>query len=345
MAVVANESHDGTNGISDVDSSSVRSDGIPVAGVTDSPAWLGTQSLGVTEDDMESWCPALLDALLVDNATGGNIIWATEGRSIHGVSHVANEQISPSQITGEMRGTIRPRVAKAKATQTSRTKEKAEVFTPSWICNMQNNVVDRAWFGGEWADRKSGSPFNDETERSWEATSGRISFPDSPDGATGDGTGRTWEAYVRANRMEMACGEAPYLVSRYDTTTGNPIPLCDRIGLLDRKLRVVSENATDDDWRAWAIIALQSCYAFEYQGDSLLIARENVLLGWADAYMWRLGHAPSAEECLEAAHIVSWNIWQMDAFTMCVPGTEEKSVIMNWETGQSYEFERQVHRG
>lgn len=42
---------------------------------------------------------------------------------------------------------------------------------------------------------------------------------------------------------------APYLASRYDTVSGAPIPLQARIGLLDRKLRVVNENAKDDaDW-------------------------------------------------------------------------------------------------
>jgi hypothetical protein len=39
--------------------------------------------------------------------------------------------------------------------------------------------------------------------------------------------------------MEISCGEAPYLVSRYDTVSGNIISVDDRIGLLDRKLRVV----------------------------------------------------------------------------------------------------------
>ena len=44
------------------------------------------------------------------------------------------------------------------------------------------------------------------------------------------------------NRMEITCGEAPYLVSRYDTTTGEPIPIGRRIGLLDRKLCVINRQ-------------------------------------------------------------------------------------------------------
>ena len=33
--------------------------------------------------------------------------------------------------------------------QQQRSREMAEVFTPSWICNKQNNLIDNAWFGRE----------------------------------------------------------------------------------------------------------------------------------------------------------------------------------------------------
>lgn len=315
------------------------------------PDWLGkADKTDITEDDILAWCPSLLDALLVDHATGGNIIWATDSHEGLGAGYGSDEQILPRLVTGERRGTVRPRVTKAKEEQARRTKGKAEVFTPSWICNMQNNVVDRAWFGSvweSWAEATSGSPFNDEVDggRGWEPTSGDVAFPDEPSAAGEDGT-RSWQDYIRANRMEMACGEAPYLASRYDTTTGETIPIDRRIGLLDRKLRIVKENTWDDDegWREWALRALKSCYGFEYQGDSLLIARENMLYDWADSYRDRLGHVPSVEECLEVADIVSWNIFQMDGFTYCVPNTDAKSLIRNWDVGVTYRFEEQIRR-
>ena len=50
-----------------------------------------------------------------------------------------------------------------------------------------------------------------------------------------------------AQRLEISCGEAPYLVSRYDTVMGETIPISQRIGLLDRKLRVVSENTDTEE--------------------------------------------------------------------------------------------------
>ena len=52
---------------------------------------------------------------------------------------------------------------------------------------------------------------------------------------------------VVAFRLEISCGEAPYLVSRYDTVTGETIPISQRIGLLDRKLRVISENTDTEE--------------------------------------------------------------------------------------------------
>ena len=68
----------------------------------------------------------------------------------------------------------------------------------------------------------------------WISTREKIVFPDIK--------GKQWKNYIDARRMEISCGEAPYLVSRYDTVTGTSIKLNERIGLLDRKLRVVNEN-------------------------------------------------------------------------------------------------------
>lgn len=87
-----------------------------------------------------------------------------------------------------------------------------------------------------------------------------------------------WTDYVLSTRLEISCGEAPYLVSRYDTITGQPINIIDRIGILDRKIRVINENTyTENDWMYWVLKAYQSIYGFELQGDNLLLARENLL--------------------------------------------------------------------
>ena len=64
----------------------------------------------------------------------------------------------------------------------------------------------------------------------------------------------TWQDYVRLTCLEITCGEAPYLVSRYDVATGESIPLEKRIGLLDRKLRLINDKIeTKEEWMEWAI--------------------------------------------------------------------------------------------
>lgn len=138
----------------------------------------------------------------------------------------------PALITCVNGEVIKPRIKKTKEEQQARIRGKAEVFTPSWVCNCQNNLIDDAWFGYSGA-------FNTEGDKCWTATFSPVKFLE----------GKTWQDYVQENRLEITCGEAPYLVSRYDTVTGKEIPIKSRIGLLDRKLRVIGENVSDkDEW-------------------------------------------------------------------------------------------------
>lgn len=212
--------------------------------------------------------PKLLELLLIDrtkttNEDVHNIMWATDNYAPMGQGYQEWDEINIERITGENGMLLRPRVNKSKAEQEYRSRDKAEVFTPAWICNKQNNLIDAAWFSGT-------SPFNIENDdNTWESATGKIPFP-TPDG-------KTWQDYVKDTRLEMACGEAPYLVSRYGVVSGMDIPIKERIGVLDRKLRVVSENVDNvREWIKWATIAYQNTYGFEWQGDNLLLAREAV---------------------------------------------------------------------
>ncbi|MBR1557676.1 MAG: restriction endonuclease subunit M, partial [Prevotella sp.] len=215
-----------------------------------------------------------------------------------GPEYTYHSEILPHLITGDHGMVIRPRVLKTKEEQTDRAKDMAEVFTPSWVCNAQNNLVDEAWFG-----RKDVFNIEDTKTHTWKANPNNIEFPE----------GKTWKDYVRATRMEMTCGEAPYLVSRYDATTGEPIPLQERIGLLDRKLRVISENVdASGDWLEWAQVAYKNTYGFEWQGDNLLLAREALLWTFIEYYQAKFGKAPLTKSINYIAYIISWNLWQMD---------------------------------
>ena len=60
-------------------------------------------------------------------------------------------------------------------------------------------------------------------------------------------------------RIEITCGEAPYIASRYDTTTGEQIPIMKRTGLLNRKLRIASEITSEEEkWLREALRAIMS---------------------------------------------------------------------------------------
>ena len=270
----------------------------------------------ISENELLTAHPNVLEKLLLDHTTRKNIFWATDSYADLGEGYQFDDEITVERITGRNGRVIQPRAVKEALVQTQRAKDMAEVFTPAWICNAQNNLVDEAWFGRQ-------NVFNKEYQdaHTWMPTEGRIEFPDEK--------GKSWKDYVKDIRMEITCGEAPYLVSRYDAVTGQPIAdLTMRIGLLDRKLRVVSENTeTSGDWLKWGKEALRSIYGFEWQGDNLLLAREAVFYTFCDYYEAKFGN-PVPEASLEGmAYIISWNLWQMDGLKFVVPRSCDKVFV------------------
>jgi len=269
--------------------------------------------IDIREDDLQELSAEVLDTLLRDHTTGKNIFWATHDYEALGSEYDYHSEIQPHLITGEKGMVIRPRVLKSKENQTDRSRDMAEVFTPSWICNAQNNLVDDAL------------PKN-----------------------------LIWQDYVRQTCLEITCGEAPYLVSRYDAATGEPIPLEKRIGLLDRKLRMVNDNTeTKEEWLPWVQKAYQNTYGYEWQGDNLLLAREALLYTFIDYYRAKFGERPSEEDVLRIADIVSWNLWQMDGLRGVPPDYPSPGelldnpipdmfttycVIRDWEEGNELRY-------
>ena len=261
---------------------------------------------------------AVLDTLLKDRSTGKNIIWATDPPKE--LQTVMYEPVTDrSQITTQQLGlthyeVVLPRMMKQTDTQQQRTRKKGEVFSHAWVCNKMNNALDADWFRGLGAEESAGQ-FTVELPQGWQTAETPVQFPVCK--------GRTpaWVQYVQSRRLEVTCGEAPFLASRYDAATGEMIPVARRIGILDRKLRVVSENAaTEDEWRKYATHAVQSTYGYEYQGDNLLLARVNLLLTYAEHLQARWQRKPTKEELQPIATIISWNLWQMDGLHLSVPG-------------------------
>ena len=296
--------------------------------------------INIQDDVLKLHALGLLDGMLLDKTTKQHIMWATGAYASLGGRYEYNGEITPDLITGEHASVIKTRARKAMEQQSARTRQHAEVFTPLWMCRMMNDYADKVWFGRKEVFFKDGTP------------TAAVEFP----------KGKKWERYVDSRRLEITCGEAPYLVSRYDVETGEAIPIRERAGLLDRKLRVVGENTqTEEEWLEWTMRAFWATYGYEFQGDNVLIARVNLLMTFEEYLQERWNRKPTRAEYEKIANIVTWNIWQMDGLTGTVPyGTPEEQfqqidwfgmfgeredkekqprcLVHNWTGGGSVEF-------
>lgn len=260
------------------------------------------------KDDLIQTC---LSTLLQDKTTKKNIVFATESYVGLGEEYGADREITKGLLDSM---DLKPRILKSLEEQAMRTRKKAEVFTPAWLCCKMNNHSDDEWFG-------TPDVFNRLQGETWTVTEDPVLFSGK----------KTWKKYVDSRRIEITCGEAPYIVSRYDAATGTPIEVSRRIGILDRKLRVVNENTDSyDDWYKWTLRAFQAVYGYEWQGDSLLIARINLLMTFMEYYKARWEYRPAdagfTKQLLTIANVIAWNFWQMDGLTGTVPygAPEEK---------------------
>jgi len=248
-----------------------------------------SENIDVRGQEISELSKPLLEILLKDRTTGKNIVWATDCYAELGDGYAAARQMSATQITGKNKDVI------------SHYNEKT---VPSWKCNIQNNLIDDVWFG-----RKN--LFNVAEGNTWQVTEDKVNFENM-----------LWPKYVESNRLEVCCGEAPHLVSRYDTESEKYIEVADRIGMLDRKLRIINEQAEDEEeWYLWVCTAYQSIYGYEYRGDKLLLARINLLYDFVDNYRYKFktSRLPAANEQKKIAEIISWNIWQMENINYSVP--------------------------
>lgn len=222
-----------------------------------------------------------------------NIIWATDSYLKIGKDYAPTKQIKREQITGVNGKLIQPRAAKSKEEQKYRTKDKAEVFTPLHIVEEMNLTIDKS---------SKNYPVNT----------------------------KNWIDYIKELRLEITCGEAPFITGRYNPTahTGIVITPKNRVGFFDRKLQQVNKHVTSKkEWLEYAEIALKATYGYEWQGDNLLIARENVLLTLDDFYKdfcikklkLKSKQNLTDKQLEDFAEIISWNIFQMDGIRYVIP--------------------------
>lgn len=226
----------------------------------------------------------LLGILLTDFSTNSTIIWATDSYLKHGKHFSPKQKIQIKLVTGIYGKTIRPRASKSLREQKKRTKEKAEVFTPLDVVSKMNSGIDELKY--KKIDNSN------------------------------------WKKYIQELKLEITCGEAPFIVTRYDPTSnhGELIRIKDRVGFLDKKLQVVSKFCKNKkDWIKWAKKAFMSSYGYEWQGDNLLIARENMLYTFTDYYKDKFNEEPNIKLQHEMALIIAWNVFQMDGIKYVIP--------------------------
>ena len=259
--------------------------------------------INIQDDILTLHNQGLLKRLLEDKTTKKNIMWATDAYSAFGERYFRNEEIRPELITGANSDIIKTRARKELEHQAERTKQRAEVFTPLWICKRMNDDAERYWLESIVGNKED------------------LEIQGYIDTVIKDK--KLFKKYIDSKRLEITCGEAPYLVSRYDVATGEMIPVDKRIGLLDRKLQTIGNYAqTEDEWFKLAIRAYQSIFGYEFQGDNVLIARVNMLLSLSEHMQERWDRKPTQKELEKISNIVSWNIWQMDGLTLTIPYSE-----------------------
>ena len=115
------------------------------------------------------------------------------------------------------------------------------------------------------------------------------------------------------------------MATRYDMESGEPIELDKREGFLDRKLRRINKEIDDKAlWQNYVEQAYKSSYGFEWNGDSLLLARENLLYTFCDFFRSKWKGEPSLHLLESIATIISYNVFQMDGLKYIIPLSEKK---------------------
>ncbi len=253
--------------------------------------------IDIQKDIRELSVMGLMEKLLADKTTGRHILWATDAYETEGEAYGRGREIELAEIS-----LVKTRARKAAEQQSSRTRRHGEVFTPRWVCDFMNDALDRDWFGVE---KMESDVWEDLDALFWQKK--------------GHKTPR-WQRYVDSRRLEITCGEAPYLAERYDVSTGEEIEVSSRRGLLDRKLLAISHfTETREDWQHWALRAMEATYGYEFQGDNLLIARVNIMKTVMEHYFSKWEEAAPTSFLRKLTNKVAWNLWQMDGLSGRIP--------------------------
>lgn len=250
-------------------------------------------SADILENTIREQMPGILDILLIDRTTSTpkkkkNIIWANENY----VKFCSKAYAATAQILPEL---VTGRMGNIIRPRALKSKEMQKERTKS----------KAEVFTPTWIVKKQ----NDEVEK--------------------DYINDDLETYVKRTWLEITAGEAPYMATRYDMETGEIIPLTERVGFVDRKLKRINIKVDDKaEWQRLVVEAYKSSYGFEWSGDSLLLARENLLYTYRDYYFQKWLEEPTYGLFADIAEIISYNLFQMDGLKYIIPLTEKREKIL-----------------
>lgn len=219
---------------------------------------------------------AVLNILLKDRSTGKNIVWVTDEHA-KAFGYAPEDELTWDKILWGI--PINPRFVKNIVQQKARTRKRGEVFTPGWVIQQMIDCMDNDWF-------------EEDREVTWKRDASLVPMKQRK-----VPKGKTWQDYVKATCLEICCGEGAFITSRYEQNTGERISFWNRYGILDRKLQMCILNTEHvEDTLEWMLIALQSTYGYELQGDSLYLARVNALCTFFDAALVDMAAALPGED-------------------------------------------------
>lgn len=250
----------------------------------------------VIEDDIRTQMPHILELLLLDRTTSSpkssqNIIWANDNYK----DYDAISYAATAQIRPELITGDRGKLIMPRALK-SNDLQKKRTKTKAEV------------FTPTWIVKKQNDIVDDDYK-------------------TDD-----LETYIRRKWLEIACGEAPYMASRYDMGTGEIVPLSERVGFIDRKLARINREVIDKaEWQRLVDLAYKASYGFEWNGDSLLLARENLLYTYRDYYIDKWGEPPIYGLFEDIAQIISYNVFQMNGLTYTIPLSEKRVRVQNYQ--------------
>lgn len=202
-------------------------------------------------------------------------------------------EITPEWLMRHGVEQLRRRCDKSKTEQRARTKRRAEVFTPTSVVAYMVEQAESAKLGVTVEELDT--------------------VP--------------WRDRIQLRSADMCCGEGAFMTTLYDPITGEDIPEPERVGVLDRKLRLVVENAPMSMATRYLLTALRTSYACELVGDNVILARMNVLLAWREAYCRVMGTSPSVAEMTEACEVICGTVMQVDVLTGMIPASDLRAVI------------------